>query len=195
MGSGGRRASESRRSESRRVVLGVCGSIAAYKAADLCSKLVQRGDDVSVIMTRAATQLVGPITFAALTGRNVATEPWDREGEVYVEHIDLADRAEVFVVAPATANFLAKAAVGIADDMLTSTLLAVTCPVVVAPAMNTRMWRHKATVRNVAAVRELGYVIVEPGSGFLACRDVGEGRLADTSQILERIDAALARKA
>ena len=145
-------------------------------------------------MTRAATQLVGPITFAALTGRNVATEPWDREGEVYVEHIDLADRAEVFVVAPATANFLAKAACGIADDMLTSTLLAVTCPVIVAPAMNTRMWKHRTTVRNLATVRELGYEIVEPGSGFLACRDVGEGRLAEPAQILERVEASLARR-
>jgi phosphopantothenoylcysteine decarboxylase/phosphopantothenate--cysteine ligase len=173
-------------------VLGVCGSIAAYKAADLCSKLVQRGHDVQVVMTHAATKLVGPITFAALTGKNVATEPWDREGDVHVEHIHLADRAEVLVVAPATANFLGKAANGIADDMLTSTLLAVTCPVLVAPAMNVRMWKHPAVARNLARVREIGYEIVEPDAGFLACGDVGPGRLADPAAILARVDAALA---
>jgi phosphopantothenoylcysteine decarboxylase / phosphopantothenate---cysteine ligase len=153
---------------------------------------VQRGHDVTVVMTRAATKLVGPITFAALTGKNVATEPWDREGDVHVEHIHLADRAEVFVVAPATANFLAKAASGIADDMLTSTLLAVTCPVIVAPAMNMRMWKHPAVARNLATCREMGYEIVEPGAGFLACGDVGPGRLADPSDILGRVETALA---
>ena len=174
-------------------MLGVCGSIAAYKAADLCSKLVQRGHDVTVVMTRAATKLVGPITFAALTGKNVATEPWDREGDVHVEHIHLADTAEVFVVAPATANFLGKAANGIADDMLTSTLLAVTCPVLVAPAMNVRMWKHPAVVRNLDLVKRHGYEIVEPEAGFLACGDVGPGRLADPVAILERVEAALAR--
>jgi len=144
-------------------------------------------------MTRAATKLVGPITFAALTGKNVATEPWDRESDVNVEHIHLADQAEAFVVAPATANFLGKAANGIADDMLTSTLLAVTCPVIVAPAMNVRMWKHPAVARNLAAVRDIGYEIVEPDAGFLACGDVGPGRLADPAAILERVEAALAR--
>jgi phosphopantothenoylcysteine decarboxylase/phosphopantothenate--cysteine ligase len=154
---------------------------------------VQRGHDVTVIMTRAATKLVGPITFAALTGKNVATEPWDREGDVHVEHIHLADVAEAFVVAPATANFLGKAANGIADDMLTSTLLAVTCPVLVAPAMNVRMWRHPAVARNLELVKSHGYEIVEPGAGFLACGDVGPGRLADPSDILARVEAALER--
>ena len=172
----------------------MCGSIAAYKGADLCSKLVQRGHDVTVVMTRAATKLVGPITFAALTGKNVATEPWDREGDAHVEHIRLADVAEVLVVAPATANFLGKAANGIADDMLTSTLLAVTCPVVIAPAMNVRMWKHPAVARNLETVKSIGYEVVEPDAGFLACGDVGPGRLADPAQILERVEAALARK-
>lgn len=177
------------------MVLGVCGSIAAYKAADLCSKLVQRGHDVTVVMTHAATKLVGPITFAALTGRNVATEPWDRDGDVHVEHIRLADRAEALIVAPATANFLGKAANGIADDMITSTLLAVTCPVLIAPAMNVRMWRHPAVARNLATCREMGYEIVEPGDGFLACGDVGPGRLAEPADILARVESALARTA
>jgi phosphopantothenoylcysteine decarboxylase/phosphopantothenate--cysteine ligase len=148
---------------------------------------------VTVVMTRAATKLVGPITFAALTGKNVATEPWDRPDDVHVEHIRLADRAEVFVVAPATANFLGKAAGGIADDMLTSTLLAVTCPVLIAPAMNVRMWKHPAVARNLVTVKDYGYEIVEPGAGFLACGDVGPGRLAEPADILARVDAALAR--
>jgi phosphopantothenoylcysteine synthetase/decarboxylase len=148
---------------------------------------------VTVVMTRAATKLVGPITFAALTGKNVATEPWEREGDVHVEHIYLADQAEVLVVAPATANFLGKAANGIADDMLTSTLLAVTCPVLVAPAMNMRMWKHPAVVRNLGIVRDHGYEIVEPSAGFLACGDVGPGRLADPTDILARVEAALER--
>lgn len=170
----------------------MCGSIAAYKAADLCSKLVQGGHDVTVVMTRAATKLVGPLTFAALTGRAVATEPWDREGDVHVEHIRLADRAELLLVAPATANFLGKAANGIADDMLTSTLLAVTCPVIVAPAMNVRMWRHPAVARNLERVKELGYEVVDPGEGFLACGDVGPGRMAEPAALLARVAERLA---
>jgi phosphopantothenoylcysteine synthetase/decarboxylase len=144
-------------------------------------------------MTRAATKLVGPLTFAALTGKSVATEPWDRDGDVHVEHIRLADRAELFVVAPATGNFLGKAANGIADDMLTSTLLAVTCPILVAPAMNVRMWKHPAVQRNVATCREFGYEIVEPGAGFLACGDVGPGRMAEPADIVARVEATLAR--
>ena len=175
------------------IVLGVCGSIAAYKGADLCSKLVQAGHDVTVVMTDAAAKLVGPLTFQALTGRRVATDPYTNDEGVYVEHIGLADRAELFLVAPATANFLAKAAHGIADDVLLSTLLAVTCPVLIAPAMNTRMWSHKATQRNVATCRDdLGYEIVDPGTGFLACRDVGAGRMAEPADIASRVASILA---
>ena len=176
----------------RRVVLGVCGSIAAYKGADLCSKLVQQGAEVTAVMTDAATKLVGPMTFQALTGRQVVVDPYTHEEGVHVEHIGLADRAELFVVAPATANFLAKAAHGIADDVLTSSLLAVTCPVLIAPAMNVRMWSHKAVVRNTAACRDLGYEVLEPGSGFLACRDVGAGRLPEPADIAERAAQILA---
>ena len=113
---------------------------------------------------------------------------------MHVEHIALADRAEVLVVAPATGNFLGKAAHGIADDMLTSTLLAVTCPVIVAPAMNVRMWNHPAVKRNLAICRELGYEIVEPDAGFLACGDVGPGRLAEPAAIVARVQAALERR-
>lgn len=173
-----------------RIVLGVCGSIAAYKGADLCSKLIQAGHDVTVVMTAAATKLVGPLTFQALTGRAVVTDPFGNQVGSYVEHIGLADEAELLIVAPATANFLAKAAHGIADDVLLSTLLAVTCPVLIAPAMNSRMWEHKATQRNLATCRDdLGYEIVEPGDGFLACRDTGKGRMAEPADIAARVTA------
>ena len=177
----------------RRVLLGVTGSIAAYKGADLCSKLVQAGYDVTVCMTDAAQKLVGPLTFAALTGRPVATDPYTSERDVHVEHIRLADVAEVLVVAPATANFLGKAANGIADDVLTSAYLAVTCPVIVAPAMNVRMWNHAAVKRNLATLRRDRVEIVEPDAGFLACGDVGRGRLAPPEAILARVAAALVR--
>jgi phosphopantothenoylcysteine decarboxylase/phosphopantothenate--cysteine ligase len=176
----------------RRVVLAVCGSIAAYKAADLCSKLVQAGHDVRVVMTHAATKLVGPLTFEALTGHRVALDPYASPEGTHVEHIDLADTAEAFVVAPATANFLAKAAAGIADDILTSTLLAVRCPVLVAPAMNVNMWEHPATQRNLETVRGFGYAIVAPGEGFLACGYTGAGRMAEPAHVAERVAEALA---
>lgn len=177
------------------MLLGVCGSIAAYKGADLCSKLVQAGYDVTVAMTDAAQKLVGPLTFAALTGRPVATDPYTTATGVHVEHIRLADHADVLVVAPATANFVGKAANGIADDVLTSAYLAVTCPVIVAPAMNVRMWNHRAVVRNLATLRSDGVEIVEPDAGFLACGDVGRGRLAPPETILARVAAALAARA
>jgi phosphopantothenoylcysteine decarboxylase/phosphopantothenate--cysteine ligase len=154
---------------------------------------VQAGYDVTVCMTDAAQKLVGPLTFAALTGKPVATDPYTSEHGVHVEHIHLADLADVFVVAPATANFLGKAANGVADDVLTSTYLAVTCPVIVAPAMNVRMWNHRAVRRNLATLRGDGVEIVEPDAGFLACGDVGKGRLAPPEAILERVAAALAK--
>jgi len=124
----------------------------------------------------------------------VATDPYTSDRDVHVEHIRLADRADVFVVAPATANFLGKAAHGIADDVLTSTLLAVTGPVILAPAMNVRMWDHPAVKRNLETVRGFGYEIVEPGDGFLACGDVGRGRMAEPADILARVEAALRRR-
>ena len=175
-----------------RVLLGVCGSIAAYKGADLCSKLVQAGCDVQVVMTDAAQKLVGPLTFAALSGHPVATDPYTNADNVSVEHIRLADHRDIFVIAPATANFLGKAANGIADDVLLSTYLAVTCKVVIAPAMNPRMWAHRAVARNLATLRADGCDIVEPGDGFLACRDVGRGRLAEPADIAARVLALLA---
>lgn len=177
--------------EGREIVVGVSGSIAAYKAADLVSKLVQRGAGVTCVMTRSAAQFVGPLTFQTLTRRRVMLEPFDLESVVDPTHISVTDKAELVVLAPATANLLAKAAHGIADDILTSLLLAVRCPVLVAPAMNDRMWEHPATQENIATLRKRGYAFVEPESGFLACGTYAKGRLAAPDAILASIGALL----
>jgi phosphopantothenoylcysteine decarboxylase / phosphopantothenate---cysteine ligase len=179
--------------DGREIVVGISGSIAAYKAADLVSRLVQRGAAVTCVMTRSATQFVGPLTFQTLTRRRVMVDPFDLESVVDPTHVSVTDRAELVVLAPATANVLAKAAHGIADDMLTSLLLAVRCPVLVAPAMNDRMWEHPATQENVATLRRRGYAFVEPESGFLACGTYAKGRLAAPEAILGSIDALLKR--
>jgi phosphopantothenoylcysteine decarboxylase/phosphopantothenate--cysteine ligase len=173
--------------QGREIVVGVTGSIAAYKAAELVSQLVQKSAEVTVVMTRSATSFVGPLTFQALTRRRVLIDQFDLESVVDPTHISVTDRAELVVVAPATANFLAKAAHGIADDLLSSLLLAVTCPVLVAPAMNDRMWSHPAVRENVAILQKRGYVFVEPDSGFLACGSYAKGRLANPTRIVEEI--------
>lgn len=173
--------------EGKEIVAGVTGSIAAYKAAELVSALVQQGAGVSVVMTRAARKFVGPLTFQALTRRRVMSNPFDLESVVDPTHVSLPEKADLVVVAPATANFLAKAAHGIADDMLTSLLLAVACPVLVAPAMNDRMWNHPAVQENMETLRKRGVKFVEPGQGFLACGTYAVGRLADTDRILAEI--------
>jgi phosphopantothenoylcysteine decarboxylase/phosphopantothenate--cysteine ligase len=175
----------------REIVVGVTGSIAAYKASELVSQLVQRGAGVTVVMTRSATQFVGPLTFQSLTRRRVMVDPFDLESVVDPTHISLTDRAELVVVAPATANFLAKAAHGLADDILSSLLLAVRCPVLVAPAMNDRMWGHPATQENLATLRKRGVRFVEPDSGFLACGSYAKGRLADPARILLDVEKLL----
>ena len=171
----------------KEIVAGVTGSIAAYKAAELVSSLVQEGAGVSVVMSRAATEFIGPLTFQALTRRRVMSDPFDLESVVDPSHVSLPEKADLVVVAPATANFLGKAAHGIADDMLTSLLLAVDCPVLVAPAMNDRMWNHPAVKENVAILRKRGIQFVEPGEGFLACGSIAVGRLAEPAQILAEI--------
>ncbi len=161
----------------RRVLLGVSGGIAAYKAAALASELVQRGDDVCVVLTAGAERFVGAATFAALTRRRVYTSLWD-EPET-IPHIALVREAGVLAIVPATANVLAKLARGIADDLLTNAALAARIPIVVAPAMNAAMYEHPATVENLRLLRSRGVTVVEPGAGFLAEREVGIGRLAD----------------
>jgi phosphopantothenoylcysteine decarboxylase/phosphopantothenate--cysteine ligase len=165
----------------RHVVLGVAGGIAAYKAASLLRLLTEGGHRVRVVPTRAALEFVGAPTWAALSGQPVATDVWDDVHEV--PHVRLGRQADLVVVAPATADLLAKAAHGLADDLLTNTLLTATCPVLLAPAMHTEMWQHPATVANVALLRERGVHVLEPAVGRLTGADTGPGRLPEPEQI------------
>ena len=173
------------------VVLGVCGGIAAYKACELLRLFTESGHAVRVVPTAAALRFVGAPTWAALSGRPVATEVWDDAHEV--PHVRIGRAAELVVVAPATADLLAKAAHGIADDLLTNTLLTATCPVVYAPAMHTEMWDNPATQANVATLRSRGAVVIEPAVGRLTGADTGKGRLPDPDSIFELALRALRR--
>jgi phosphopantothenoylcysteine decarboxylase/phosphopantothenate--cysteine ligase len=167
---------------------GVCGGVAAYKAAELVRALQQHGCEVRVAMTRAAEEFVRPLTFSSLTGRKVLTSLWDeKQADSEIEHIAEAQWVDVVVIAPATAHFLAKMAHGLADDFLSTMLLATTAPVVVAPAMNVNMWNHPATRTNVTTLRERGVRFVDPGAGYLACGMVGSGRLAEVSAIADAV--------
>ncbi len=169
------------------IVVGVTGGIAAYKTAALASKLVQDGDGVSVVMTASAERFIGAATFAALTGRPVAHHIFDNAQYPLGAHITLADKAELLVVAPASADFLAKAAHGLADDLLATLYLAFKKPVLMAPAMNTAMWEQPAVQRNITQLRTDGVHFVEPTSGWLSCRQVGAGRMAEPETILAAI--------
>ena len=171
----------------RRILLGVTGGIAACKAADLCSKLVQAGAEVTVVMTDSAQRFVTPLTFETLSRRTVHTDMWRADREFNPAHIALADWAELVVVAPATANIIGKLVHGIADDLLSTVLLSVDCPILVAPAMNKRMWENRVVQDNVRRLRELGHGLIEPGEGYLACGTVGVGRLAEVPDILGAI--------
>ena len=173
------------------VVLGVTGGIAAYKACEVVSRLRKMGADVYVIMTRHATEFVAPLTFETLSNHPVVTDTFARPETWEVEHIALAKRADVFAIAPATANILAKMAHGIADDMLSTTVLATKAPVLVAPAMNTGMWTAEVTQENCATLRRRGVHFVGPDAGFLACGDTGAGRMSEPSAIAEAIAALL----
>jgi phosphopantothenoylcysteine decarboxylase / phosphopantothenate---cysteine ligase len=165
------------------VVLGVSGGIAAYKACELLRRLTETGHDVTVVPTAAALEFVGEATWAALSGNPVSAEVWHRVHEV--PHVQLGQRADLVVVAPATADLLAKAAHGLADDLLTNTLLTARCPVVLAPAMHTEMWEHPATQANVATLRSRGVVVIEPAVGRLTGADTGKGRLPEPAEIHE----------
>jgi phosphopantothenoylcysteine decarboxylase/phosphopantothenate--cysteine ligase len=183
-----------------RVIVAVTGGVAAYKAAELVRLLQQNKVDVHVVMTRAAQEFVRPLTFSSLTGHKVITGMW--EGEVptglddqnQIEHISSGQAADAIVVAPATAHILAKMAHGLADDFLSTMLLATTAPVIVAPAMNVNMWNHPATRANVALLRERGVIFVDPDAGYLACGMTGSGRLASVETIAEAVLAALVAK-
>jgi phosphopantothenoylcysteine decarboxylase/phosphopantothenate--cysteine ligase len=174
-----------------RVLLGVCGGIAAYKIASLTSTLVQRGVSVDVVMTQEAERFVTPLTFSSLTARPVYTSLWDAPERI--AHIRLVREAQVVLVAPATANVIAKIASGIADDLLTTALLAARIPILVAPAMNDAMYHHPATQQHLATLRSRGCEIIEPERGFLAEREAGIGRLASEETLLEALETAIAR--
>lgn len=175
----------------RELVIGVTGGIAAYKTAVLVSRLVQAGAGVTVVMTEAATRFVGPTTFTALTGRAVRTELFAAAQDPLGGHIELAERAQLLCVAPATANFLAKAAHGVADDLLSTLYLAFRGPVLLAPAMNAVMWEQPAVQRNVAQLRADGVQFVGPAEGWLSCRATGAGRMAEPETIFAAIAAGL----
>lgn len=175
----------------REILLGVTGGIAAYKTADLCSKLVQAGARVSVVMTKSAEEFIGATTFEALTGRPVHKHTFAPQEHFQGEHIGLARRAEILVIAPASANFLGKVAHGLADDLLSTLVLTMTRPILLAPAMNTEMWNKASVQRNVGQIREDGIHIAEPGSGWLSCGQVGAGRMAEPAEIFEQIRALL----
>jgi phosphopantothenoylcysteine decarboxylase/phosphopantothenate--cysteine ligase len=174
--------------ESCKVLLGVCGGIAAYKSAELVRELQRAGATVRVVMTRSAQEFIQPLTFASLTGHKVFSSLWDspRDAKV-IEHIAQAQWADVLLIAPATATTMARLSHGIVDDFLSASYLATEAQVVLAPAMNVNMWNHPATRANVLTLKQRGHHIVEPGSGYLACGMAGDGRLADTDEIVREV--------
>ena len=176
------------------VLLGITGGIAAYKMANIASALKKRGADVEVIMTRNATQFITPLTFETLTGYKCMVDTFDRDFKFDVTHISMAKKADVILVAPATANVIAKMAHGIADDMLTTTVLAAGCPKLVSPAMNTGMLENPITQDNIRTLERYGFTIIPSESGVLACHDVGKGRLPADGVLLDYLEQALAPK-
>lgn len=178
--------------ENRRIVVGVTGGIAAYKAAELVSRLKKAGAQVRVVMTENALKFIPALTLETLSGNRAYVDQFNREFEI--EHIALAKWAELFVVAPATANFIGKMACGIADDLMSTTAMAVTCPVLIAPAMNTNMWKNPACQANMAALMARGVLTVGPESGKLACGDADVGRMSEPETILARIEGILCRR-
>ncbi len=178
----------------KRLVLGVSGGIAAYKAAALTSKLVQAGAEVKVIMTDSAQQFIAPTTFQALSRQPVYTDTFDEKDSTQIQHIDVADWADVFVLAPATANLIGKLANGLADDMLSTTLLATEAPVYIAPAMNVHMYSHPAVLSNMQKLDQWGFKFIEPGEGYLACGYVGKGRLEEPESIVKLLEEQMQNK-
>ncbi|MBQ6780466.1 MAG: bifunctional phosphopantothenoylcysteine decarboxylase/phosphopantothenate--cysteine ligase CoaBC [Treponema sp.] len=176
------------------ILLGVSGSIAAYKSASLASKLVQAGADVHVLMTQNATNFINPITFETLTGKKCLIDTFDRNFNYSVEHVALAKKADVFVLAPATANVIAKIAHGLADDMLTTTFLACRCPKLISPAMNTAMFENAITQENLNICQKFDMTIIEPASGYLACGDTGSGKMPEPETLFDWIEYTIGYK-
>lgn len=173
--------------QGKTVILGVTGSIAAYKAANLASLLKKQHADVHVIMTKNAMEFITPISFETLTGNKCLTDTFDRNFQFEVEHVELAKRADLALVAPASANVMAKLAHGLADDMLTTTILACQCPKLIAPAMNTRMYENPVTQDNMEILKKYGWKLIEPAVGYLACGDTGRGKFPDETMIVEHV--------
>lgn len=180
--------------QGKHIVLGVTGSIAAYKIASLASMLKKQGADITVIMTRNAVNFINPITFETLTGNKCLVDTFDRSFQYSVEHVSLAKQTDVFMIAPASANIIAKAAHGLADDMLTTTLLACECPKIIAPAMNTRMYQNPIVQDNLKILEGYGMEVILPATGYLACGDTGEGKMPEPGLLLEYIIKALKTK-
>ncbi len=169
------------------VVVGVCGGIAAYKVCSVVSNLVQRGAGVQVAMTKAARKFIGPVTFQALSARPVFTTVWRSHDDRSQQHIQLTELADLMLIAPATANMIGKVAHGIADDLLSTMIMSADCPVMFAPSMNERMWNNAVVQANVKSLQQGGLLFVAPEEGWLACRTVGAGRLAEAPTIVEAV--------
>lgn len=180
--------------KAKTIILGVCGGIAAYKACEIARLLIKSGHTVHVMMTKAATQFITPLTFQALTGNPVASDLFSLTQESEIGHIQLADKADLMLIAPATADMLAKAAHGFCDDIVSTVLLATRAPIVFAPSMNVNMFENPITQENIAKLRKLGRTIIEPDSGFLACGWEGKGRLAEPEVIVTTISGLLKQK-
>lgn len=178
----------------KKILLGVTGGIAAYKAAELVRQFVKAGHQVQVVMTRSATEFIGPVTYQALSGREVFVDMWDKQRGDSMAHISLTRWADVFVIAPATANFLAKLANGISDDLLSTLAAARECPLLVAPAMNREMWANPANQRNIRQLQQDGVMILGPASGAQACGEIGEGRMLEAAEIALRVEASFQSK-
>ncbi len=180
--------------KNKRIILGVSGGIAAYKLANVASMLVKQGADVHVIMTEAATHFITPQTFEVLTKNKCYVDTFDRDGDIHVPHVTLATTADAFLIAPASADVIGKIANGIADDMLTTTVLPATCPVMIAPSMNVHMYENKIVQSNIAKLKEFGYEIIEADAGYLACGDTGKGKLPKEEVLVEYILKACAKE-
>lgn len=178
----------------KNIIIGITGSIAAYKIATLCSMLKKKEANTTVIMTKNALNFINPITFETLTGNKCLVDTFDRNFQYDVEHVELAKLADAFLIAPASANVIAKTAHGIADDMLTTTFLASECPKIVSPAMNTRMYRNPVTQDNMKTLEKYGIKVITPATGYLACGDTGEGKMPEPEELLEHIIYALTKK-
>ncbi|MGN1318286.1 MAG: bifunctional phosphopantothenoylcysteine decarboxylase/phosphopantothenate--cysteine ligase CoaBC [Lachnospirales bacterium] len=178
----------------KNVVIGVTGSIAAYKSASLCHLLSKMGADVNVVMTKNATEIIAPITFERLTNNKCIIETFDKTTQYDIKHISLAKKADIFVIAPATANIIGKIANGIADDFLSTTVMAAKCPVYIAPAMNTNMYENPIVQDNIKKLKSYGYKFIEPTSGLLACGDVGKGKMEEPENIAKYVIKELYKK-